>query len=85
MRPNITISIPEPYLTIGEYCRRTGLLHTTAKKMTEDGRLPIKAKEIKPGKTKSTAAVEINMVDLYLRAISESNYASVVLNTAPNP
>lgn len=84
MRPNITISIPEPYLAIAEYCRRTGTSPSVAKKMTEDGRLPIKAKEIKPGRTKSTAAVEINMVDLYLRAISESNYASVVLNPAPN-
>ncbi|WP_248464160.1 regulator [Pectobacterium versatile] len=84
MRPNITISIPVPYLTLDEYCRCTGTTNSVARKMVEDGRLPIKAKEIKPGKTKSTAAVEINMVDLYLRAISESNYASVVLNPVPN-
>lgn len=24
MRPNITIIIPEPYLPLDEYCRRTG-------------------------------------------------------------
>ncbi|MDQ9613159.1 regulator, partial [Serratia marcescens] len=24
MRPNITIVIPEPYLPLDEYCRRTG-------------------------------------------------------------
>ncbi|WP_072014108.1 hypothetical protein [Pectobacterium odoriferum] len=81
MPNNITISISEPYLTIKEYCARTGTTPRTAKKMVEDGRLPIKPKVLQPGKTKSSSLTEINMVDEFLRALNESRYASVVLKS----
>ncbi|MDX6913936.1 regulator [Pectobacterium carotovorum] len=80
MSTNITISIPEPYITLEEYCRRTGTKVTTARAMANDGRLPIKKKTLTPGKSKANGLLEINMVDLLLRAVSESHYASVTLN-----
>ncbi|SPX11093.1 putative regulator from bacteriophage origin [Escherichia coli] len=42
MRPNITIIIPEPYLPLDEYCRRTGTNKETARNLIEYGKLPIK-------------------------------------------
>jgi hypothetical protein len=65
MRPNITITIPTPYLPLAEYCRITGTPIGTARHMVEDGRLPIKAKATKGG------AVEINMAALTVQALSE--------------
>ncbi|WP_229333744.1 regulator [Ewingella americana] len=65
MRPNITISIPVPYLPLAEYCRITGTPIGTARHMIDDGRLPIKAKASKFG------AVEINMAALTVQALSE--------------
>lgn len=44
MRPNITIIIPEPYLPLDEYCRRTGTNKETARNLIEYGKLPIKPK-----------------------------------------
>lgn len=46
MRPNITITIPTPYLPIDEYCRITGAPMGTARDMVRDGRLPIRGKGI---------------------------------------
>ncbi|ECY9997849.1 regulator, partial [Salmonella enterica subsp. enterica] len=48
MRPNITITIPTPYLPIDEYCRITGTPMGTARDMVRDGRLPIRGKGDKP-------------------------------------
>lgn len=62
MRPNITITIPTPYLP----CRLTGMPIGTAREMVRDGRLPIKSKGNKP-----RALVEINMEALTVRALSE--------------
>lgn len=44
MRPNITIVIPEPYLPLDEYCRRTGMSKSTANNLISYGKLPIKPK-----------------------------------------
>ncbi|WP_053140701.1 hypothetical protein [Erwinia billingiae] len=68
MRPNITIVIPEPYLPLDEYCRRTGTHKETAKNMIEYGKLPIKPK----GKHKKSL-VEVNMAALTIQALSECN------------
>jgi len=66
MRPNITIIIPEPYLPLDEYCRRTGTKMETARNLIEYGKLPIKPK----GKQKK-GLVEINMAALTIQALSE--------------
>lgn len=68
MRPNITITIPTPYLPLDEYCRITGLPIGTARDMIRDGRLPIKPKGDKP-----RGLVEINMAALTIHALSECN------------
>ncbi|WP_432224558.1 regulator [Enterobacter wuhouensis] len=70
MRPNITITIPTPYLPIDEYCHITGTPMGTARDMVRDGRLPIRGKGDKP-----RARVEINMVALTVQALSECNIA----------
>lgn len=66
MRPNITIFIPEPYLPLDEYCRRTGTNKETAKNLIEYGKLPIKPK----GKQKK-GLIEVNMAALTIQALSE--------------
>lgn len=48
MRPNITITIPTPYLPIDEYCRITGTPMGTARDMVRDGRFLSVAKVITP-------------------------------------
>lgn len=70
MRPNISITIPTPYLPIDEYCRITGTPMGTARDMVRDGRLPIRGKGDKP-----RARVEINMAALTVQALSECNIA----------
>lgn len=66
MRPNITITIPTPYLPLEEYCRLTGTAKGTARDMIRDGRLPIRAKGDMP-----RGRVEINMAALTIEALSE--------------
>ena len=61
MRPNITITIPTPYLPLDEYCRLTGTATSIARDMIRDGRLPIRGKGDKP-----RGRVEINMAALDL-------------------
>ncbi|QTF10051.1 regulator [Brenneria izadpanahii] len=65
MRPNITITIPEPYLPLAEYCRRTATDKSTARLMIKDGRLPIKSKSDEKG------LVEINMAALTVQALAD--------------
>ncbi|HHK7964827.1 TPA: regulator [Serratia marcescens] len=69
MRPNITITIPEPFLPLAEYCRRTNLDISTARAMVKDGRLPIK------GKTLAKGLVEVNMAALTVQALTSCNIA----------
>ena len=66
MRPDITIVIPEPYLPLDEYCRRTGTNKETARNLIEYGKLPIKPKD-----KKKRGLVEINMAPLTVMALSE--------------
>lgn len=68
MRPNITISIPEPYITLDEYCRRTGTNKETARNLIEYGKLPIK-----PKGGQKRGLVEVNMAALTVMALSECN------------
>lgn len=70
MRPNITITIPIPYMPLEEYCRVTGMTIGCARDMVRDGRLPIK-----PKADKSRGLVEVNMAALTVRALSECNIA----------
>ncbi len=44
MRPNITIVIPDPYIPLDEYCRRTGMSKSTAENLISYGKLPIRPK-----------------------------------------
>ncbi|MDN4629136.1 regulator [Erwinia sp. ACCC 02193] len=66
MRPNITITIPIPYMPLEEYCLLTGIAEGTARDMIRDGRLPIRGKGDKP-----RARVEVNMAALTVEALSE--------------
>ncbi|AIX49364.1 regulator [Pantoea sp. PSNIH1] len=66
MRPNITIVIPEPYIPLEEYCRRTGMSKRTAENLISYGKLPIK-----PKGSQKKGLVEINMAALTVMALSE--------------
>jgi hypothetical protein len=68
MRPNITITIPVPYLPLDAYCELTSTPIGTAREMIKDGRLIIKPKGGKP-----RALVEVNMAALTVQALSECN------------
>ena len=70
MRPNITIIIPEPYLPLDEYCRRTATARGTALNLISYGKLPIKPK----GKQKK-GLIEVNMAALTVMALSECDVA----------
>ncbi|TPG61521.1 regulator [Ewingella americana] len=70
MRPNITIVIPDPYLPLAEYCRRTGLKIETARNLIEYGKLPIKPKGLQ-----KNGLIEINMAALTVQALSECDIA----------
>ena len=65
MRPDITITIPTPFLPLHEYCRLTGTAIGTARDMIRDGRLPIREKG-----DKRRARVEVNMAALTVEALS---------------
>ncbi len=68
MRPNITIVIPDPYLPLEEYCRRTGMSKSTANNLISYGKLPIK-----PKGAQIKGLVEVNMAALTVMALSECN------------
>lgn len=68
MRPNISIVIPDPYLPLAEYCRRTGLSIETARNLIEYGKLPIK-----PKGAQKRGLIEVNMAALTVQALSECN------------
>lgn len=69
MRPNITISVPEPFLPVDEFCRRHGMADKTVRDMIKDGRLPVRTKSLnmKSGK------VFINMLALTVEAAASCN------------
>ncbi|WP_313069004.1 regulator [Atlantibacter hermannii] len=68
MRPNITITIPTPYLPLKEYCRLTQIPEGTARDMIRDGRLPVRGKGNAP-----MSGVFINVAALTVEALSECN------------
>lgn len=68
MRPTINLVIPEPFIPLDEYCRRTNMDKATARLMIKQGRLPIKDK----GGLKN-GLVEINMAALTVEALSASH------------
>lgn len=62
MRPSINLVISEPYITLDEFCRRTGYKLTYARQMIKDNRLPIRKKE------GVNSLIEVNMFALTLEA-----------------
>ncbi|KYP88488.1 regulator [bacteria symbiont BFo1 of Frankliniella occidentalis] len=62
MRPSINLVITEPYITIEEFCRRTGYKEGTVRQMYRENRLPIRKKQGPAG------LIEINMVALTIEA-----------------
>ena len=69
MLPNITITVPEPFLPVDEFCRRHGMADKTVRDMIKDGRLPVRTKSLnmKSGK------VFINMLALTVEAAASCN------------
>lgn len=62
MRPSINLVISEPYITVEEFCRRTGYKEGTVRQMYRENRLPIRKKAGVNG------LIEINMVALTIEA-----------------
>lgn len=44
MRPSINLVVSEPFITLDEFCRRTGYKLSYARQMVREGRLPIRKK-----------------------------------------
>ncbi|AMH16035.1 regulator [Salmonella enterica] len=62
MRPSINLVVSEPYITLHEFCRRTGYKLSYARQMVREGRLPIRKKE------NANGLVEVNMFALTMEA-----------------
>lgn len=62
MRPSINLVVSEPYVTLDEFCRRTGYKRTYARQMIREGRLPIRKKE------GLNSLIEVNMFALTVEA-----------------
>ena len=62
MRPSINLVVSEPYITLDEFCRRTGYKLSYARQMVREGRLPIRKKE------GANSLVEVNMFALTMEA-----------------
>lgn len=45
MRPSINLVVAEPFITLDEFCRRTGYKISYARQMIREGRLPIRKKK----------------------------------------
>ncbi|CEE93544.1 conserved hypothetical protein [Xenorhabdus nematophila str. Anatoliense] len=69
MRPNITITVTEPYLPLNEFCRRHAIPKTTANDMIRDGRLPVREKSI----DLKGGTVFINMMALTVEALNSTS------------
>lgn len=65
MRPSLNFVISEPFISLDEYCRRTGICKRTARQMAKENRLPIRKK----GGVNSL--VEVNMLALIVEAASD--------------
>ncbi|WP_312414044.1 regulator [Pseudescherichia sp.] len=62
MRPSFNLVVSEPYITLDEFCRRTGYKLSYARQMIREGRLPIRKKE------NANGLVEVNMFALTMEA-----------------
>ncbi|KAA6046667.1 regulator [Pantoea sp. Bo_7] len=62
MRPNLNFVISEPFISLDEYCRRTGICKRTARKMCNENRLPIRRK------VGGNGLIEVNMLALIVEA-----------------
>ncbi|AIX49325.1 regulator [Pantoea sp. PSNIH1] len=65
MRPNLNFVISEPFISLAEYCRRTGICKRTARQMAKENRLPIRKKG------GANELVEVNMLALMIEAASD--------------
>lgn len=64
MRPSINLVVSEPYVTLDEFCRRTGYKPSYARQMIKENRLPIRKK------VGVNSLIEINMFALTIEAAS---------------
>lgn len=62
MRPSINLVVSEPYITLDEFCRRTGYKPSYARQMIRENRLPIRKK------AGVNSLIEINMFALTMEA-----------------
>lgn len=62
MRPNINLVVSEPYITLDEFCRRSGYKLSYARQMIREGRLPIRKKQ------GLNSLIEVNMFALTMEA-----------------
>lgn len=62
MRPSINLVVSEPYITLDEFCRRTGYKPSYARQMIRENRLPIRKK------MGVNSLIEINMFALTMEA-----------------
>ncbi|WP_047706759.1 hypothetical protein [Plesiomonas sp. ZOR0011] len=64
MRPSINLVVSEPFVTLDEFCRRTGYKPSYARQMIRENRLPIRKK------AGVNSLVEVNMFALTMEAAS---------------
>ncbi|KAB7697130.1 regulator [Plesiomonas shigelloides] len=64
MRPSINLVVSEPFVTLDEFCRRTGYKQSYARQMIRENRLPIRKK------SGVNSLVEVNMFALTMEAAS---------------
>ncbi|EPU6747083.1 regulator [Salmonella enterica subsp. enterica serovar Bergen] len=62
MRPSINIVVSEPYVTLDEFCRRTGYKPSYVRQMIRENRLPIRKK------AGVNSLIEVNMFALMIEA-----------------
>ncbi|VAF95341.1 regulator [Enterobacter hormaechei] len=62
MRPSINLVISEPFITLDEFCRRTGYKPSYARQMIRENRLPIRKK------AGVNSLIEVNMFALTMEA-----------------
>jgi len=66
MRPSINLVVSEPFITLDEFCRRTGYKPSYARQMIRENRLPIRKK------AGVNSLIEINMFALTMEAAQGS-------------
>ncbi|MCX5574424.1 regulator [Enterobacter sp. E-TC7] len=62
MRPSINLVVSEPFITLDEFCRRTGYKPGYVRQMIRENRLPIRKK------SGVNSLIEINMFALTMEA-----------------